>query len=164
MPTLTPDQQRQMEQAMARMKEQMAKMPPEQRQKMEEAMGKVPGKSSMGAGGVRFCMSKEMAARREPPKQQGGCDYSGFQRSASSVKFTMNCKADSKRQGEMTSHYDAEVLFEGDKAYTMNMSGTTEVNGQSHPMKMQVKSHWVADDCGNLKPEPMSGDSGSGKP
>ena len=135
----------------ARMQEQMAKMPPEQRKMMEEMMAK-QGVSLVGGGAapgaIRYCVSKEQAERGEVPQDPDGrCKRDSMERSGSTMRFKFSCtNPPSSGTGEFT--------FASDKAYTMKMAVDTTVQGKPQRMEMQQNGKWVAADCGGLKPRP----------
>ncbi len=135
--------------AMARMQEEMAKMPPEQR-KQVEAMMAGRGMAMGGPGGkptaVRVCISKEQAERDEAPQgSEGRCKRESMERSGSTLKFKLSC-SDPVSTGEGT------FKFTSDKAYsgTMVMNMTRE--GRPMRMEIQQEGKWLGADCGSLKP------------
>ena len=139
----------QLEAQMARMQQEMAKLPPEQRKMMQDMMAKQgmsldPGK---GLQTVRFCLSKEQAERAETPADPDGrCKYEKTERSGSTMRFSFVCtNPPSRGSGETT--------LQGDKAYTSKMTlESTGKDGKPERMDMQQQARWVSADCGNLKP------------
>ena len=132
----------------ARMQEQMAKMPPDQRKMMEEMMAKQG--VSLGGGGskgaIRYCVSKEQAERGDVPQDPDGrCKRDSMERSGSTMRFKFSCtNPPSSGSGEFT--------FSGDKAYAMKMVVDSTIEGKPQRMEMQQTGKWVAADCGTLKP------------
>jgi hypothetical protein len=138
----------QMEQGMAQMQQQMASMPPEQR-KMVEDMMKQRGMSMQGgsAGGmtVKFCMSKEMAERKEIPSQRGDCKTTRTPVSGNTMKMTFTCT-------NPPSTGEGEVTFTGSDAYRMKMVVNTTVQGKPERVNMDGTGRWLGADCGDIKP------------
>jgi len=133
---------------LARMQEQMAKMPPDQRKMMEEMMAKQG--VSLGAGGtkgaIRYCVSKEQAERGDVPQDPDGrCKRDSMSRSGSTMTFKFSCT-------DPPSTGSGEITLTGDKAYAMKMVVDTTLEGKPQRMEMQQSSKWVAADCGTLKP------------
>lgn len=135
--------------AQAQMQKQLAAMPPEQRKQMEKMMAQQGVGMSPGAAGggmaARVCISKEMAARNEPPAQQGDCKQENLQRSGKTTKFKFTCsKPPSSGEGEVTMH--------SPESYTMKMNMTSQAKGKPEQMTMEAQGKWLSNDCGNLKP------------
>lgn len=138
-----------MEAAMARMQEQLAKMPPEQRAQMEAMMAS-RGVALGGAGGapnaVRVCISKEQAERNElPTGSDGRCKRDSMERTGSTLKFKVTC-TDPAGTGEGTFN------FISDKAYSGSMVMNVTRDGRAMRMDMQQEGKWLGADCGTLKP------------
>jgi len=138
-----------MEKAMAEMQKQLASMPPEQRKQMEAAMASRGVKMSPGGGGattVKVCITKEEAAK--PPEARmnaGNCTQKDMQRSGNTMKFKYECaQPPSTGEGEMT--------FISDKAYTGKTLVTSQREGKSQQMTMEMQGKWLASDCGDVKP------------
>ena len=138
-----------MDTAMARMQEELAKMPPEQRKQMEAmmagrgmAMGGVAGKPNA----LRVCISKEQAERNEPPQgTEGRCKRDALERSGSTLKFKISC-SDPVSTGE------GSFNFTSDKAYSGNMVMNVSREGRPMRMEIQQEGKWLGADCGSLKP------------
>ena len=135
-----------MEKAQAQMQAQLAAMPPEQRQKIE-AMMKGRG-VTMGAQGTtaKFCLSKEQAARPAEPQMTGDCKQTDMTRSGNTMRYKFACTTPQRVSGE------GQVTYAGDKAYTGQSTMTTQVNGQSQQMGMDMTGKWLGADCGDIKP------------
>lgn len=136
----------QIEAAQAQMREQLKSMPPDQRKMMEEMMAKQG--VGLGSGGttLRMCVTREQAERREIPQDpKGNCKHDVSNRSAAGMKFSFACtNPPSKGSGE--------IVFSGDKAYTMKMQAdTTTAQGRPERMEMQHTGRWLGADCGTLK-------------
>lgn len=137
----------QIEAAQAQMREQLKSMPPDQRKMMEEMMAK-QGIGGLGSGTttLRMCVTKEQADRSEIPQDpNGNCKHDVSNRSAAGMKFSFACtNPPSKGSGE--------IVFSGDKAYTMKMQAdTTTPQGRPERMEMQHTGRWLGADCGTLK-------------
>lgn len=141
-----------LQQAMAQMQQELAKIPPAQRKMMQDMMagqgvGIDPAK---GLQSMRMCFSKEQVERDELPLDpDGNCRYEQGARSGASVRFTFRCN-NPKSSGE------GEFTVQGDKAYASRM--TTLMNGKDgKPMRteMHSKGRWLGADCGALKPQPL---------
>lgn len=135
--------------AQAEMQQQLAALPPAQRKQMEDMMAQQGMNIGAGAGGgmsVRICISKEMAARNEPPApQQGNCKQEYSQRSGNTTRFKFVCtNPPSSGEGEMTMH-SAE-------SYTMKMTTSSQVKGRPEQMSMDARGKWLSNDCGSIKP------------
>ncbi len=136
----------QMEKAQAQMQSQLAAMPPEQRQKIEALM-KERG-VTMGAQGTsaKFCLSKEQAAKPAEPQMTGDCKQTDTTRSGNTMRYKFACTAPQRVSGE------GQITYAGDKAYTGQSTMTTQVNGQSQQMSMDMTGKWLGADCGDVKP------------
>ncbi|MEO8807341.1 MAG: DUF3617 domain-containing protein [Burkholderiaceae bacterium] len=134
------------EKALADMQKQMAAMPPEQRKQIEQMMASRG--MSMGAQGtvVKVCVTKEDVARKAEPQFREGCTQQVLQRSASSMKVKFECTQPRPMSGE------GEMSFIGDKAYTGKSTVTSQSNGKTQQMAMEMAGKWLAADCGDVKP------------
>lgn len=138
----------QMEQGMAQMQQQMASMPPEQR-KMVEDMMKQRGMSMPGGSGgamtVKFCMTKEMAERKEIPSQRGDCKTTRQQVSGSRMTMAFTCT-------NPPSSGEGEVTITSPEAYQMKMVVNTTVQGKPERVNMEGSGRWLGANCGDIKP------------
>jgi hypothetical protein len=142
----------QMEQGMAQMQEQMANMPPAQRKMVEDmmkqrGMSMSGGSGAGGAGGmtVKFCMTREMAERKEIPSQRGDCKTTRQQISGNTMKMAFTCT-------NPPSSGEGEVTFIGTDAYRMKMVVNTTMQGRPEKLNMEGSGRWLAADCGDIKP------------
>ena len=143
------EQGAQMAAAQTQMQKEMAGMSPEQRKQMEKMMGQHGVGMSPGAPGggmsTRICITKEMAARNEPPAQQGDCKNEHMQRSGNTTKFKFTCaKPPSTGEGEVTLH--------NPESYTMKMKMTSQAKGKPEQMTMDAQGKFLSNDCGSVKP------------
>lgn len=137
------------EAAMARMQEQLARMPPEKRQQMEALMAS-QGVGLGGPGGahntVRVCISAEQAERQELPQvSEGRCKRESLERSGNTLKFKLTC-TDPAGTGE------GSFTFTSDKAYTGLMVMDVTRNGRATHVEIQQAGQWLGADCGGLQP------------
>jgi hypothetical protein len=139
----------QMEQGMAQMQKEMANMPPEQRKMMEDMMKQrgmtMPGAGSGGAMTVKFCMSKEMAERKEIPAQRGDCKTQQQPAGPNKMRMTFTCT-------NPPSSGEGEVTYMGPEAYQMKMVVNTSAQGRPEKVNMEGSGRWLAADCGDIKP------------
>lgn len=136
------------EKALADMQKQMASMPPEQRKQVEQMMASRG--MSMGAQGtvVKVCVTKEDVARKAEPQFREGCTQQVVQRTANSMKVKFECTQPRPMSGE------GEMTFLSDKAYTGKSTVTSQSNGKTQQMTMEMAGKWLASDCGDVKPRP----------
>ncbi|MDP1649334.1 MAG: DUF3617 domain-containing protein [Rubrivivax sp.] len=135
------------EQGMAQMQQQMAKLPPDQRKMMEQMMaGKGVGMAAGQPNTVRICITPEQAARDEMPQHDGRCKQTAMERSGNKVRFKFSCAGDPPTSGE------GEYTVESSKAHSGNVVINTAVQGQPERMEMQTRGRWIAADCGAVKP------------
>ncbi|MDD5324132.1 MAG: DUF3617 domain-containing protein [Polaromonas sp.] len=140
-----------MDQAMARMQQQMAGMPPERRKQMQSIMDKQG--VSAGAGGMtaRMCITREMIDRGQlPTRQQDSCKTAITDKTSRGMKMNFTCT-------NPPSSGDAVYAFQGDQAYTMNMKINSTAKGAPRQTTMDTSGKWLGDDCGAIKPFVFSG-------
>jgi hypothetical protein len=139
----------QMQQQMAQAQQQMAAMPPEQRKMMEDMMKSRGVSMSVGPGGagmsIKYCLTKEMAARREVPAQRGDCKTTHQPAGANTMKIAFTCS-------NPPSSGEGEVTISSPEAYTVKMVVHTTVQGRQENMNMDGAGHWLAADCGDIQP------------
>jgi hypothetical protein len=134
--------------AMAEAQKRLANLPPEQRKMLEDMMANQGVALSMGAdGGVKitYCMTKEMAARKElPTGQQGQCTSSSTP-TASGMNVSFTC-------ANPPSNGSGQVTLIGDTGYTMNMKVNSSARGTPESMTVQSSGRWLSTDCGSKAP------------
>lgn len=133
--------------AMAEMQKQLAALPPEQRKQMEAMMGgNMPTAAAGGGMTIKMCLTPEMAARNEVPRQtEGDCTTTITSRSANSMKMNFVCtNPPSKGEGVYT--------FSGDKAYTAAMTILSTHNGKTETTTIHGSGKWLGAECGSVKP------------
>lgn len=139
------------EAAMARMQEQMARMPPEQRAQVEAMMARQG--MGMGAGKpntVRSCISPEMANRNEMHPGDKNCRSTGHSRTGNTVRFKFACE--NERGG--TAEGEGEFTLVSDTETRGRMWVNAMREGKAFRMDMESSSKWIAADCGDVKPPP----------
>jgi len=136
-----------MDKAMAQMQQQMASMSPEQRKQMEAAMAKQGIAMSAGPGGmsVKTCMTKDMIERNDIPAQKADCKTTKNERSGNTIRMAFTCtKPPSSGEGQLT--------IQNPEAYTMKMAIKGPPGSKAETINMDASGKWLAADCGNVKP------------
>ncbi len=130
-----------MQDAMAKMQQQMASTSPAQRKQMESMMGGM-GMSVDGKGGMRIksCVTPEDAARMKVPVQEGDCTTSPPQRSGNATTFSYQCTNPASK-GEAT------VTLLSPTAYTMKNKTQVTQKGKTSTIEMEAEGRWLGDDC-----------------
>lgn len=136
------------EQAMAKMQQQMASMPPEQRKMMEEMMSKQG--VTLGASGsgmvAKVCVTKEMAERGDmPTQQQGDCTTTTSDKTSRGMTMKFSCT-------NPPSNGEGQLTFAGDSAYTTKMKINSTAQGAPKTITVDSSAKWLGSDCGNVKP------------
>ena len=140
----------QMDQAMAQMQQQMAAMSPAQRKQMEAMLGQqgvtMPAPGAGGGMALKVCITPEMAARNDMPKQtEGDCTTTVTSRSGNTMKMKFVCT-------QPPSSGEGTYTFSGDTAYTMQMRMTSQHQGKPQNVTMDGQGKWLSADCGTVKP------------
>jgi hypothetical protein len=139
----------QIEAQMARMQQEMAKMPPEQRKMMQDMMARqgMAMDPAKGLQTMRYCLSKEQAERGEVPADpEGRCKHEKMERSGSTMRFSFVCSNPPSRGS-------GEITLQGDKAYTSKMTvESSGKDGKPERVEMQQQARWVSAECGALRP------------
>lgn len=104
------------------------------------------GADRISARSIKVCVSKEEAAKPlEARMNAGNCTQRDIQRSGNTVKFKYECtKPPSTGEGEMT--------VVSDKAYRGKTLVTSQRNGKTSQMTMEMEGKWLAAECGDVKP------------
>ena len=136
-------------QKMAQAQQQMANMPPEQRKMMEDMMKSRGISMNIGAGGtgmtVKYCMTKEMAERKEVPSGRGDCKSTNTPMGPGKIKMAFTCS-------NPPSSGEGEITFASPEAYNMKMVVNTTVQGRPEKVNMEGSGRWLGADCGDIKP------------
>ncbi|HEY8048326.1 MAG TPA: DUF3617 domain-containing protein [Ramlibacter sp.] len=137
------------QQKMAQAQQQIANMPPEQRKMMEEMMKQRGMSLNVRSGGtamtVKYCMTPEMAARKDVPAQRGDCKTTHEPMGPGKMKIAFTC-ANPPSSGE------GEITFASAEAYSMKMVVNTTVQGRPEKMNMESTGRWLGADCGDVRP------------
>lgn len=148
------DMQAQMAAAQEQMQKSMANMTPEQRKQMEAMMGR-QGAQGAGAGTMRICISKEMAARDKPVMNpQGHCETSKFNRSGNKASFEFNCTNNGQTQSGK-----GETTISANSMETVMDMTTTDARG-SHTIHNEAQMKFISSDCQGVKPADQATASG----
>lgn len=137
-----------MQDAMAMTQERMAMMSPQQRAQMEAAMAKQNVVLNKDGFGHKVCVTPEMAARQQLPMQQGSkgnCKFEQGPTVGNTMKYSYSCTTPQTR-GEGT------AVFSSPTAYTATVRVTTAMAGTTDTSNMDSSAHWLATDCGDIKP------------
>ncbi|WP_296951877.1 DUF3617 family protein [uncultured Massilia sp.] len=133
--------------AMSSMQQRLANLPPEQRAQLEQTLRQNGVQLDIGGGGqlrTKICMTKEMAARKEFPVQQGDCTQKYTPQAGGKGQVAFSCtKPRISGNGEIT--------MIDDKNYRANMRVTNAEQG-SQVVDTNVTGRWLSADCGGLKP------------
>lgn len=134
---------------MALAKDLLAAMPAEQRRQVESAMANAgAGDMQLTDNGVTLkqCISKEQAADYSSLIiREGNCTVQRTPLVAGAAKFNMSCT-------NPAANGSGTIRFQGDTGYALDMTMTTNINGQNMTNKMDATGKWLAADCGNIKP------------
>ena len=98
---------------------------------------------------VQVCLTKEEAARKAEPQFRKGCTQQVVQRSRNTMKVKFECTEPGPMSGE------GEMTFISDKAYIGKSTVTTQANGKTQQMTMEMAGKWLGADCGDVKPRPV---------
>ena len=143
-----------MNNALAAMQDQMAKMTPQQRKQMQDMMAKQGVNMDLGAGGgaakpgeitVRMCMTREMIAENQTAPQQPGCTHTQSPRVGNTWKMAFTCT-------NPPSSGEGQVTYNGSEGYTSRTTMSTQVQGKPEKMTMEGSGKWLGADCGTIKP------------
>ncbi|MFN4117708.1 DUF3617 domain-containing protein [Acidovorax sp.] len=138
----------QMEAAMAQMQKSMASMSPEQRKQIEQAMAQQG--VSMGPQGntVKMCISPQQADLDNIPPQEG-CTQTVKRTGPNTLAMTFTCKGGS---GQPPTSGEGTMTFSGPTAYAGNFKvKTTTAGGKPEQIDMAQTGKWLSADCGTIK-------------
>ena len=133
--------------ATAQMQKMMANLTPDQRAKME-AMFKSNGASLEPGGGLRLCISPEMANRDTPwVDPNGRCQPAKVSRSGNQSTFEVNCASN----GTTTTGKGVSTISGDSVSSVMDMT-TTKPGGETRMIHMETAMKFLGADCGDVKP------------
>lgn len=133
--------------ALVEAQKQLANLPPEQRKMLQEMLARQGMGMALSGDGVKltYCMSKEMAERRElPTGQQGKCTSTSTP-TATGMNVSFQC-------AEPPSSGTGQVTLQGDSAYTMRMNVTSMARGKPDAVTVESTGRWLGADCGGKAP------------
>ena len=120
----------------------LAKLSPEQRAMVQQRMAA----AAAGGGAQKICVTQEMLDKGMKDNDGGHCTRTLLSSSAHQMVFHMECTGRHKATGTTT------VTATDRTSMSMAVDLTVEDNGQQMPIKHTMSGHWLADDCGNVKP------------
>lgn len=141
----TRSQSGEMERAMAEAQKQMAAMSPEQRRQMEQAMGMQLSAGPGGRNTVRICITPEDATKFDI-QSDPNCRQQVTQRGGGTVRIKFSCS------GEMPSEGEGTMTFKGDNAFSGKFMMQVRADGKTDRMEITQEAKWLGNDCGALKP------------
>lgn len=114
----------------------MSQLPPELRAKMAQHGVTMGGKG--GGVSARVCLTREQAARDEPPQPPDGrCRTTSFQKSGNTINWQMTCNEGGRTMnGKGTLTLSSMEAYSGSTTVTMNdpqygsMTTTTQMQGR----------------------------------
>ena len=136
-----------MQAAMSSMQERLGNLPPEQRAQLEQTLRQNGVQLDIGGGGklrTKMCMTKEMAARKEFPVQQGDCTQQYTPQAGGKGLVSFSC---TKPRLSGT----GDITMIDDRNYRATMRVTSAEHG-NQVVDTSVTGHWLSADCGGLKP------------
>lgn len=116
--------------------------------KQMEAMGvKMPG----GAGGAmsvvtRHCVTKEQAAKRQPPQSEEDrrqrCEQKDVKTSGNTTTWKIECSGEQKMTGTGSITYQGEESYKGESTFNMQ-----DAKRGPNTMKQSYSGKWLATAC-----------------
>ena len=133
--------------AMAQMQEKLAAMPPDQRKMVEQMMAS----RGIGMGGapnsMRVCLTKEQIARDfVPDGNNGHCSHKRIDQSGNATKFSFTCEGREQVNGQ------GVFTLVDSKSFTVVTDADMLMQGKPSHMHVDLAGHFVASDCGDVKP------------
>lgn len=141
------DQSAQMAGLSAKMQEQMARLTPEQRAQMGAMMQQYGAPQISDGGGIRICVTPEMAKRDVPVvDKDGACQTANVSRSGNRMTYEIQCS----KEGRQVSG-KGETIRNGDSV-SINGDTTIVEHGQTHQAHTEMEMKFISSDCGSVKP------------
>lgn len=134
-------------QALSMAQQHMANMSPEQRKSIDQLLAQSGVKMNLAEGGgvkLDFCLTKEQAANPQLPAGQPGQCTTTQTPVPGGLNVSFKC---SRPQ----SSGNGQVIYDGDKGYSMRMNVDSTVQGQAQHMTVESTGRWVAADCGSVQ-------------
>jgi hypothetical protein len=140
----------QMDAAMRELQEQMAAMPEAQRQMMKEMLASqgmtLPDEQGAAGMSMQVCITPEMAARRELPQQmEGDCSGSAEESDGQTMLVRFECL-------NPPSSGEGSYRFDGDSAYSMQMTVQVEQDGRQETLQLHGEGRWLSSECPSNPP------------
>jgi Protein of unknown function (DUF3617) len=143
------DNSAQLAASLEHLKKEMASLPPEQRERMEAMMNQSGVQGSNG--GVRVCVSPEMAQRNAPMvDREGHCQPASIQQHDGTTDFQFSCTTN----GVSMSGKGQAVML-GNVIKTHTEVTTRTASGTSHETQNDTEMTYLGPDCGGVKPAPL---------
>lgn len=136
-----------MQAAMSSMQQRLGNLPPEQRAQLEQSLRQNGVQLDISGGGklrTKMCMTKEMAARKEFPVQQGDCTQQYTPQAGGKGLVSFSC---TKPRLSGT----GDITMIDDSNYRANLR-VTSADQSNQVVDTSVTGHWLGADCGGLKP------------
>ncbi len=126
----------------------ISKIPQAQMQKMREMGMDIP---QMQDGGMvtKVCISKEMAAREQPPemtRNEAGCHSENFQGTSSNYAVDIICDGP-----HMKGKGRVKGMFSGAESFSTTYDFKGAVQGHPFDQHQESRGKWLSADCGNVK-------------
>jgi hypothetical protein len=134
---------------LAKMKEQIAKLPPDQRKSMEASMEAMKNLSvnKDGNAAMNVCITKEMIDGQQFLNPDGRCSYVKGAITGGTQKFNFTC-TDPASSGEGT------VSFQSNTNYTGLLKIKSVQNGRTEELVIESTGKFLEANCGSVKPLP----------
>jgi hypothetical protein len=135
--------------ASAKMQQLLANLPPDQRARMESVM-KQRGIAPGAEGGLKICVTPEMAKRDRPiidPK--GHCQPATVTHTGNTTHFTYECTAN----GE-TLDGSGEARASGDLITISADVTATRAGAPPRQLHNETELHFIGASCGDVEPSP----------
>ena len=137
--------------ALEHMKDAMASLPPDQRERME-ALLKQSGVTQGNNGGVRLCVSPEMAQRDAPLiDREGRCQPASLTKHGNTTEFRFSCTTNG-----VTMSGKGQAVMLGNVIKTHTEVSTRSADGATHEPQNDSEMTYLGSDCGDVKPPPTS--------
>ena len=143
------DMSAQLSQASTQMEQAMANMPPQERARMQ-AMLKQHGVGFGHQGGIRICVTPQMAQRNAPViDERGRCKPTQVTHSGNRTTYAFSCSS----KGVTTTGTGVSTIA-GNRVTTRSDTTTETGNGEKHVVQSESEMTYVGPDCGDVKPAP----------
>jgi Protein of unknown function (DUF3617) len=136
---------------LAKMKEQIAKLPPDQRKSMEASMEAMKNVSvnKDGSTAIKVCITKEMIDSQQFLNKDGRCTHVKGAITSGTQKFSFTC-TDPASSGEGTFSYQSNA------SYTGLLKIRSVQNGKPEEVVIENTGKFLDANCGSVKPLPST--------